>query len=113
MNWVTLDWQASTLVSLLYTNPANIAQPQIMSFDVHVIVTGLLGLVSGIIGWFSRELWAAVQELRKDIKELEVQLTRDYVRYDRLQDALRPIMETLEKIDSKLDHKVDKTDSKR
>ena len=79
-----------------------------MPIEPHAIITGLLGLVSGIIGWFSRELWAAVQELKKDITELEVQIGRDYVRYDRLKDALDPIMIALNKIHDKLDSKVDK-----
>ena len=78
------------------------------TIDVHTLITGLLGIICGIIGWFSRELWAAVQSLKNDLNELEVQMSRDFVRYDRLQDALKPIHESLALIIDKLDRKVDK-----
>lgn len=79
-----------------------------MTVDLHFIATTLLGLFCGLLGWLGRELWQAVQQLRRDLSALEVRIGTDYVRYDRLQDALRPIMETLEEIRSALTHKVDK-----
>lgn len=69
---------------------------------------GLLGLVSGIIGWFARELYSAVNKLRADLAALEVRIGTDYVRYDRLQDALKPIKDALEEIKGAISHKVDK-----
>lgn len=68
----------------------------------------LLGLACGVLGWFGRELYAAVNKLKDDIRLLEVRIGTDYVRYDRLQDALRPVMETLNEIKRTLEHKVDK-----
>ena len=79
-----------------------------MELNLQQIVTGLLVVFSSVLGWFARELWQAVQALRKDLSALETKIGTDYVRYDRLQDALKPIMETLQHINSKLDHKVDK-----
>jgi hypothetical protein len=46
--------------------------------------------------------------LRDDLQKLEVKLSTDYVRYDRLQDAFKPIMQSLEEIKQALSHKVDK-----
>lgn len=69
---------------------------------------GLLTLGGGILGWFARELYSATQSLRKDLSALEVQIGRDYIRYDRLQDALKPIMHGIEEIKVALAHKVDK-----
>lgn len=68
----------------------------------------LLGLTCGILGWFARELYNATQSLRKDLSALEVQIGRDYVRYDRLQDALKPVMDSLHEIKQTLQGKADK-----
>jgi len=68
----------------------------------------LLGISTGALGWFSRSLWDAVIKLKEDLNKLEVKLSADYVRYDRLQDAMKPIMEALAEIKSTLSQKQDK-----
>lgn len=62
----------------------------------------------GGLGWFARELYGATQKLRQDLSDLEVRIGRDYVRYDRLQDALKPILEGIHDIKDALKGKVDK-----
>jgi septation ring formation regulator EzrA len=49
-----------------------------------------------------------VQKLRQDLSQLEVRISGEYVRYDRLQDALKPIMAALEEIKTAMSHKADK-----
>lgn len=68
----------------------------------------LLAAITGALGWFSRTLWDAVMQLKEDLSKLEVKIGTDYVRYDRLQDALKPIMEALLEIKDNLRYKVDK-----
>jgi cell division protein FtsB len=68
----------------------------------------LIGVACSVLGWFARELYQATQQLRKDLSALEVQIGTDYVRYDRLQDALHPIMNALKEIKETLKDKVDK-----
>ena len=68
----------------------------------------LLTIGGGILGWFARELYTAVNRLREDMQKLEVKLSSEYVRYDRLQDALKPILSGIEEIKQALTHKVDK-----
>ena len=72
----------------------------------------VLGIACGILGWFARELYSATQCLRKDLSDLQVQIARDYVRYDRLrevvQDAVKPILESLSEIKHTLSQKADK-----
>jgi len=68
----------------------------------------LLGITTGILGWFSRSLWDAVQKLKEDLGKLEIKIGTDYVRYDRLQDALKPVLEALSEIKSSLNSKQDK-----
>lgn len=76
--------------------------------EITQLVMWGLGATCGILGWFARELYAATQALRKDLSVLEVQIKSDYVRYDRLQDALKPIMDSLIDIKHTLDRKADK-----
>lgn len=71
----------------------------------------LLGVAGAVMGWLGRELWTAVQKLRSDLSALEVRIGSDYIRYDRLQDVLRPISTKLERIEELLTHKVDKASS--
>lgn len=61
-----------------------------------------------VLGWFARELYAATQALRRDLSALEVRIGTDYVRYDRLQEAMRPVLDQLARIESALMHKADK-----
>lgn len=72
------------------------------------IVIAFIGLACGILGWFARELYNATQSLRKDLSALEVKISAEYIRYDRLQDALKPIMDSLHEIKQALQHKADK-----
>lgn len=76
--------------------------------NVEQMLLGLVGLACTILGWFARELYNATQSLRKDLSSLEVQIGRDYVRYDRLQDAMKPIMDSLHEIKLALQSKADK-----
>jgi hypothetical protein len=79
-----------------------------MNIDLQTIAMSLLALFGAILGWLGRELWTAVQKLRVDLSSLEIRISSDYVRYDRLQDAMRPVMEALHDIRDRLDSKVDK-----
>ena len=58
----------------------------------------------GVAGWFARELWTAVQELKNDLAKLPL----TYVARLDYKDDMREVKEMLGKIFDKLDHKVDK-----
>jgi len=79
------------------------------------IIDGLLVVVCTGLGWFARQLWDAVKELKADLgtlkddlSHLEVKLAKEYVAYDRLKDALEPIMSALVDIKETLKTKADK-----
>jgi len=72
------------------------------------VFIALIGLTSGVLGWFARELYSAIQKLQADLSALEIRIGTDYVRYDRLQDSLQPIMKALDEIKRAVEHKVDK-----
>lgn len=77
-----------------------------MTFE-QVFMVGL-SVGFGVLGWFARELWSAVQKMKEDLNRLEVRIGGEFVRYDRLQDALKPILDGLSEIKRALEHKVDK-----
>jgi len=63
-----------------------------------------LGGCMGVAGWFARELWTAVQDLKNDLSKLPT----IYVARQDYKDDMREVKEMLGKIFDKLDHKVDK-----
>ena len=73
----------------------------------HLFMLGL-GCACSVIGWFSNQLYRAVEKLREDMNALEIRIGTDFVRYDRLQDMLKPIATGIEEIKEVLKHKVDK-----
>lgn len=75
---------------------------------IEQILITVIGVGCGILGWFARELYQATQDLRRDISALEVQINRDYVRYDRLHDALKPIAVGIAEVKEMLKGKADK-----
>jgi hypothetical protein len=76
--------------------------------EITQLVMWGLGAACTLLGWFARELYTATQSLRKDLSALEVRIGSDYIRYDRLQDAMKPIMESLAEIKHTLAGKADK-----
>jgi hypothetical protein len=66
------------------------------------------GLAFTIAGWFAREMWSAVKELKSDLAKLREELPKTYVTRDDNRDDIREIKEMLGKIFDKLDTKQDK-----
>lgn len=73
---------------------------------------GILNIAAGaalsVTGWFLRQLWDSVQTLKDDIKDIEIDLPSHYVRKDEIKASFDKIEVMLEKINDKLDRKVDK-----
>tara|TARA_R110002126_G_scaffold24974_1_gene85955 strand:- start:415 stop:648 length:234 start_codon:yes stop_codon:yes gene_type:complete len=72
------------------------------------LINALIGGGFAIIGWFARELWGAVKELRADLAALREDLPKEYVAKDDYREDIREIKALLERIFEKLDAKVDK-----
>ena len=66
------------------------------------------GTVLSVLGWFARQLWDAVQDLKRDVKAIEVDLPTSYVRKEDLEARLDRLEAALNRIFEKLDHKADK-----
>lgn len=72
------------------------------------IIDSALGIGLTAIGWFARELWSAVKELKADLSKLREDLPKTYVSKDDYREDMREIKGMLEKIFNKLDGKQDK-----
>jgi hypothetical protein len=62
----------------------------------------------GAGGWFAREIWGAVKELRKDLHELEVDLPKSYVSKLDMDKRMDHIENMFQRIYDKLDGKADR-----
>jgi hypothetical protein len=60
------------------------------------------------MGWFARELWAAVKDLKTDLAKLRENLPKDYIAKDDYKEDIREIKLMLAKIFEKLENKADK-----
>ena len=79
----------------------------------------LLSVVSAMLGWGGKVIWDAIKELRRDLRVIETELPREYVRksdWDRATDRVlaelremkADIGERMDAIWTKLDGKVDR-----
>ena len=64
----------------------------------------LFGAALAVAGWFARELWSAVQELKTDLSKLPLV----YVARQDYRDDMKDIKEMLNKIFDRLENKQDK-----
>lgn len=78
-----------------------------MSQDLFNYIAGTL---LAILGWVGKTLWDAVQNLKEDIKDIEVDLPSTYVKKTELDSRLQKIETMLDKIFDRLESKVDKQD---
>lgn len=68
----------------------------------------VFGAILAVAGWFARQLWEAVQSLKQDLHELEVDLPKTYVMKDDLDKRMAHIEDMFQRIYDKLDGKADK-----
>lgn len=76
--------------------------------DTQTMINVALGVLLAVAGWFCRQIWDAVKELRDDLHRIEVDLPSHYIRRDEFSEGMREIKEMLGKIFEKLDAKADK-----
>ena len=83
--------------------------------DLQSILNIVGGAAIATGGWFAREIWGAVKELRRDLHELEIDLPKSYVskddldkRMDHIEAMFQRIYDKIERVEVKLDGKADK-----
>jgi hypothetical protein len=76
--------------------------------EMQTILNGTFAALCTAFGWFARELYAATQELRRDLNDLHVELARDYVPVKRFEDAVKSVDMKLDEILRVLGNKEDR-----
>lgn len=76
--------------------------------DSQLFINLSLGGGFTVLGWFARELWTAVKELKADLSKLREALPKEYVTKDDYRQDMREIKDMLGKIFDQLNYKVDK-----
>jgi len=76
--------------------------------DVQTIINVIAGSILTVLGWFARELWGAIKELQRDMREIEINLPNNYVKKEDFSKSLTEIKDLCDKIFDKLDKLNDK-----
>lgn len=76
--------------------------------DLQTVLNIFFGLLSASLGWFAREMWAAVKELKTDLAKLREDLPKTYVAKEDYRSDIREVKDMLGKIFDRLDTKADK-----
>ena len=76
--------------------------------DTQTIVNGGFLIATGVGGWFAREMWGAVKELRRDLHQIETELPKEYVMKVDLDKRMEHIEQMFQRIYDKLEAKADK-----
>lgn len=76
--------------------------------DFMQFVTGVLGIGLAVMGWFARELWDSVKQLKESLDVLRNDVSQFYVRKDDFKEFRSEILGVLQRIENKLDTKQDK-----
>lgn len=74
-----------------------------MAMDPQTIINAAAGVILTGMGWFARQLWDAVKELREDLHKLETNLPSTYLRRDEFRDGIKEIKDILNEIFRKID----------
>jgi hypothetical protein len=67
--------------------------------DWQTIINIALGTILGFVGWFAREIWDSVKELRKDLHRIEKSLPEVYVRRDELKEVRHEMIARFDKLE--------------
>jgi hypothetical protein len=76
--------------------------------DLQTVINLGAAAALAVCGWFARQMWAAVDELRNDLAKLREELPKTYLTRSDFKDSMHEIKTLLITIDAKLDRKLDK-----
>lgn len=77
--------------------------------DMQAIFNLIGGAAIASGGWFAREIWGAVKELRRDLHEIEVDLPKSYVskmdldkRMEHIEAMFQRIYDKIERVEARI-----------
>jgi hypothetical protein len=77
-----------------------------MDWQILINVGGAAALSS--LGWFARQIWDSVNQLKNDVKQIEIDLPTHYIKKDEIKERFDRIEVLLDKLYEKLEQKADK-----
>jgi len=80
--------------------------------DWQILINIGLGSFIAVVGWFSREIWDSLKELRKDLHHIEKNLPEVYVRRDELKEVRQEMTARFDKLDSMMSQFFDRLNDK-
>jgi len=81
--------------------------------DTQTIVNFVALTAIGVGGWFAREMWDAVKDLRDDLHKIETDLPKEYVLKMDLDKRMQHIEGMFQRIYDKLDTKISREEYER
>lgn len=70
--------------------------------DFQQILNIALSGISGALGWFCREMYLAVQNLKSDLSDFKVEIAKEYVPRPEMMAMKKEILDSLYRIEDKL-----------
>jgi hypothetical protein len=80
--------------------------------DWQTVINIGLGSVLAALGWFAREIWDSLKELRKDTHQIEKDLRELYVRRDDLKEVRIEMSARFDKLESLIGSLYDRLNDK-
>jgi hypothetical protein len=71
--------------------------------DTQTLINFALGSLLALVGWLARQLWEAVEHLKRDLHQIKVDLPSRYVRREEFSEALKEIKDLCRQIFDKVD----------
>ena len=79
-----------------------------MMDEYQTLLNSLMGIALSVMGWFARQLWDAVKDLKSDLSKLREEIAKDYVPKNDFKEFAIEIRMMFQRISDKLDEKADK-----
>jgi hypothetical protein len=81
-----------------------------MDFQFIINLSGAAAL--GVMGWFARQLWDSVKELKNDIAGIRLHMSENYVKKSEVDSFRADMDKRFDRIEMLLDRLYEKMDSK-
>jgi hypothetical protein len=76
--------------------------------EMQWVINTAAGIAFTALGWFAREMWTAVKELKSDLSRLREELPKTYLPKDDFKESVKELKDMLNDIYSELRKKADK-----
>jgi len=71
--------------------------------DTQTLINFALGALLALVGWLARQLWEAVERLKQNLHDIEVELPSNYVKREEFSESLKEIKDLCRQIFDKVD----------